>query len=76
MYKRGDFKVTCPISGGVYLRSEMRMRWDGLLVHKSEWNPRQPQDTLNLLPEKQYRNLGLGEEADPAAGPTYTPSGL
>jgi len=76
MFVSGDFKVTCPISGGVFLRSEMRMRWDGLLVHKSEWNPRQPQDTLNTRPEKQFRNLGLGEEAEPTAGPVYTPSGL
>jgi hypothetical protein len=76
MFKQGDFKVTCPISGGVYLRSEMRMRWDGLLVHKSEWNPRHPQDTLNTRPEWQPRNLGMGEEEEASAGPTYNPSGL
>jgi len=66
MYKKGDFYVTCPISGFTYMRSEMRRRWDGLLVHKSEWNPRQPQDTIILRPEIVPRNVGLGEQQDTA----------
>jgi hypothetical protein len=34
----------CDITGRKYPRSQMRKMWNGLMVHKDEWEPRQPQD--------------------------------
>lgn len=45
-YKAGDYNVICDRTGGKYKRSECRFTWDGLLVHKAVWEPRQQQDFL------------------------------
>ena len=47
----GDYKVTCQASGFVCLRSECLRRWDGLLVRKDFWEPRQPQDFIKVPKE-------------------------
>lgn len=41
-----DYWVISDISGRKFPRSECRFTWNGLLVHSSEWEPRQPQDTI------------------------------
>lgn len=45
-FRKGDYKVVCDLSGAVVNASECRMTWDGLLVKKSLWSPRHPQDIL------------------------------
>jgi len=40
----GDHLVRCDETGVVHYRSEMVRRWDGALVHRSQWEPRQPQE--------------------------------
>ena len=42
-WRAGDHLLISDISGQKILRSDARFTWDGLLVHKSEWYPRQPQ---------------------------------
>jgi len=44
-YKAGDYWRECPVCGFDYLRSEMRTRWDGLLVCRDDNDIRNPQDT-------------------------------
>uniref|UniRef100_A0A6M3KND5 Putative structural protein n=1 Tax=viral metagenome TaxID=1070528 RepID=A0A6M3KND5_9ZZZZ len=43
-FKDGDYKCISDLSGFAYKSSEMRMQWNGLFVHKSEFEERQPQD--------------------------------
>jgi hypothetical protein len=43
-YKAGDNYVICDYSGFKIRASDARITWDGLLVHKKFWEPRQPQD--------------------------------
>lgn len=45
-YKPGDHLVVCDRSGFTYWRSECVKEWNGLLVHKSQFEPRHPQDFL------------------------------
>jgi hypothetical protein len=43
-YVKGDYNVISDRDGGKYKRSECRKEWNGLLVHRDEWEPRHPQD--------------------------------
>lgn len=47
----------CDLTGFKHPKSEMRMMWNGLFVHKSEWEPRQPQDFVKpIRPEQAVEN--------------------
>ena len=48
----GEHNVTSDISGRVFKRSDMRYTWDGLLVHKDEWDPKHPQLELKTRKEQ------------------------
>jgi hypothetical protein len=49
-----DHNVICDRSGQKYKRSECRMTWNGFLVHKSKWEPRQPQDFVSGKDDQQH----------------------
>ena len=51
-YRKGDANAISDIDGQKYKLSEMRMTWDGLMVHKSEWYPKNPQLTIRAHREK------------------------
>ncbi|MBE16555.1 MAG: hypothetical protein Unbinned6354contig1000_11 [Prokaryotic dsDNA virus sp.] len=51
-YVAGDYLVKSDRSGRVFLRSQMRKTWDGLLVHHSEWEPKHPQQELRVIQEQ------------------------
>jgi len=42
-YIEGDWNVISDYSGQKLKRSQCRFTWDGWLVGKTEWEPRQPQ---------------------------------
>lgn len=42
-YISGDNNVISDMSGFKFKRSECVFTWDGFLVHKSEWDSKQPQ---------------------------------
>ena len=50
-YKKGGFWAICDVCGFKYRASQMRERWDGLMVCPDDWNPRQPQDFVKGVPE-------------------------
>lgn len=64
----GEHNVTCDISGRVYKASEMRKTWDGLVVHKSKWDPKHPQ--LEIRPRKEQISVRDGRPEGPAVYPT------
>jgi hypothetical protein len=43
-YIPGDEWVECQSCGLEYRKSQMRRRWDGLIVCQYDWEPRHPQD--------------------------------
>lgn len=45
-YKQGDYNVISDRSGQKYKRSDCVFTWDGYLVARHEWEPRQPQDFI------------------------------
>lgn len=42
--KPGDYLAACDHTGFIHYASEMRQEWTGNWVHKSKWEPRNPQD--------------------------------
>ena len=51
--KLGDHNAISDRSGKKFKASEMRLQWNGLYVHKSEWEPRNEQDFLKGHPDDQ-----------------------
>lgn len=43
-YKKGDWNCICDVCGFKRKASEMQQRWDGVMVCREDWEPRQPQD--------------------------------
>lgn len=62
-----DYNVVCDHSGFVCLKSETRKMWNGMIVRKDFWEPRQPQDFIPSRPEKPGPLDVRNEQADPPA---------
>ena len=52
-YRPGDYNVICDYSGFKCKRSQCKMTWDGFLVRKDFWEPRQPQDFVRGKRDRQ-----------------------
>lgn len=48
-YRPGDHWFVDDLDGREYRVSDGRKTWDGKIVHKSHWEPRQPQDFVRGL---------------------------
>lgn len=51
-FKDGDNLALCDLSGRTCYRSDMRMQWNGLLVHKDYWEARNPQDWVYAIKDQ------------------------
>jgi len=53
VYIKGDYNAICDWCGFKYKASELRMTWDNLFVCNKDWDPRQPQDLIRGIPDRQ-----------------------
>jgi len=80
-FKKGDHNAICDRDGGKYKASEMRKEWNGLIVHKSNFEPRHPQDFVRGRKDDQSvawtRSEGTDVETDTSGWvtPDSVPSG-
>ena len=51
-WKRGEWNAICDRCGFQYKSGDLRREWDGLMVCRSCWEPRHPQDFIKAIPEK------------------------
>lgn len=42
--KKGDWNGSCDVCGFKLKASQLKKRWDGLMVCKEDWEPRHPMD--------------------------------
>lgn len=49
----GSWNAICDVCAQKYKSSEMKKRWDGLMVCPNDWEPRHPQDFLRSVPDRQ-----------------------
>ena len=66
-YVSGDWKADCDVCGRTYKASSLRKRWDGLMVCRDDYEPRQPQDFVRGTVDTQVPAWTRPEPAD-----TYT----
>lgn len=52
-WKPRDPNAICDECGFKYKQSELRRRWDGLMVCKQDWEPRQPQDFVRGVQDQK-----------------------
>lgn len=48
----GDSNAICDCCGFKVKQSELKKRWDGAMVCKADWEPRHPQDSVKVRPER------------------------
>lgn len=53
LYEKGDAKFWCPVCAINVLRSETRMRWDGLRTCLDCWEPKHPQLEVPTSPKNE-----------------------
>lgn len=51
-YEAGSWNAICDVCGLRFKSSQMRKRWDGLMVDSACYETRHPQDFLRVRPEK------------------------
>jgi hypothetical protein len=52
-YDKGDFATICDSCGKKFKASELRKRWDGIMVCRRDYEQRQPQDFVRGVPDYQ-----------------------
>ena len=63
-YKHGDRNAICDMCGFAYKLSQLRKRWDGLLVCHKDWELQHPQSLIRIRPERPRRVEGRPEPGD------------
>ena len=53
VYTPGNWNVICDVCGKQYKASDLRQRWDNLMVDEGCWEPRQPQDYVHGIADIQ-----------------------
>lgn len=48
----GDWNAICDVCGFKFKGSELRKRWDGMMVCEADYEQRHPQDLIRLRAEK------------------------
>jgi len=52
----GDSNAICDVCGFKFKHSQLRKRWDGAMVCRADWEPRHPQDSIKIRPERNNVN--------------------
>lgn len=52
-YIKGQWKAVCDVCGFRFDSSQLKPRWDGLMVCSNDWEPRQPQDFVRAKADIQ-----------------------
>jgi hypothetical protein len=72
-YDNGSYNVICDVCGRQFRAFQLVQRWDGLMVCKADYEPRQPQDFVRGVADKMAPPWTRPEPADTFINP-YTSS--
>lgn len=64
MYRPGDAYAICDSCGIRYFLSELKKDWRGFMVCKKDFEPRHPQDSVKVTPDKIVIDNARPEVAD------------
>ena len=51
-FKPGKWNVICDVCGRKYKATDLKKRWDGLMVCSEDWEMRHPQDLIRPIKER------------------------
>jgi hypothetical protein len=63
-WDNGSWNVICDACGRMFKDSELQLRWDGFMVCSGDWEPRQPQDFVRGVADKQAPPFARPEQQD------------
>ena len=63
-WENGGWKVICDVCGRLFKEDDLQRRWDGVMVCSSDWEPRQPQDFVRGVADKQAPPWARPEASD------------
>jgi hypothetical protein len=63
-WDNGGWNVICDQCGRKFKESDLQLRWDGLMVCSKDWEPRQPQDFVHGVADKQAPPFTRSEQQD------------
>ena len=63
-WDNGGWNVICDQCGRKFKDSDLQLRWDGLMVCSRDWEPRQPQDFVHGVADKQAPPYSRAEQQD------------
>jgi hypothetical protein len=63
-FDSGLWKTVCDVCGREFNSNVLRQRWDGLMVDKDCWEPRQPQDYVRGVADKMVPPWTRPEQSD------------
>ena len=68
----GDWNALCDVCKFKFKASDLRRRWDNLMVCEKDWGPRHPQDFIRAVPDMQAVPWTRPEPADDFNSSTTT----
>lgn len=74
VYSSGDWNTICDVCGRRYKDTDLRKRWDGLMVCSQDFEERQPQDFVRARADQMAVPWSRPEGADTFVPINYTPS--
>jgi hypothetical protein len=72
-YKPGSWNVICEVCGRKFKSDEVRKRWDGLIVCKSDFEERHILDFIRVRPEHTAVPYTVPEPTDQFVAPSLCP---
>ena len=63
-WDNGGWNVICDVCGRQFKDNELQLRWDGFMVCSGDWEPRQPQDFVHGVADKQAPPFTRAEQSD------------
>lgn len=75
-YKKGDWNAVCDSCGQRFKMSQLRERWDGLMVCSKDFEDRHPQDFVRAKADGQAVPVTKPESTDTFVGVCETNSAV
>lgn len=51
-FKSGKWNAVCDVCGFNFKNTDLKLRWDGLMVCKDDWETRHPQELIRPIPDR------------------------
>lgn len=75
-WQSGRWNAICDVCGFKFKNTQLKERWDGLMVCQSDWETRHPQEMIRAIPDENKLPWTRPEGTDTFISVTYIPQVL